>query len=162
MPTPTYVPIADVTLAATAAFVLLPIPTGYKDIVCNFDTTMTTGDYLRFRFNSDSGGNYSYITMNGYSGGPSSSISTGADMIQAGYSDAGQRLTTEITIFDINATDKHKSVLLRTTGYDAGLSTNSYTGRWASTASIATIRFHLWSGGNFAVGTKITLYGIEG
>lgn len=163
MPTPTYTPLWSTTLAsATSSITLGGVPQTYRDLIIVFNGTFASNDYLRMRFNSDSAGNYSYLNMGGYSGGTSTSSSTGADMIQLGYAEAGQRFNAQISVFDYVATDKHKSVLARSGGYDAGLSTNAYAGRWASTSAITSVRFHLWSGGNFATGTTLALYGIAG
>lgn len=161
MPTPTYTPLANLTLSAGQTSVTFSsIASGYQDYIITFDGTFAANDYFRFRFNNDSGANYSYLNMGGYSGGTSSASTSGADMIQGGYAESGQRFTAQISIFDATQTDKHKTVLMRSAGYDAGLSTNAYAGRWASTSAITSIRFHLWSGGNFAAGSTFSLYGV--
>jgi hypothetical protein len=64
MPTPTYTPLATVTLASTASSVTFSsIPATYRDLVVvhnNFGTVNNDAN-SNFRFNGDSGSNYSRV-----------------------------------------------------------------------------------------------------
>jgi len=67
MPTPTYTPLATVTLGSTAASVTFSsIPATYRDLILII-TAQRTGSPVNvgMRFNGDSGSNYSSVFMTG-------------------------------------------------------------------------------------------------
>jgi hypothetical protein len=64
MPTPTYTPLANVTLGATAATVTFgSIPATMRDLVVIVNGTTSSNVFTGLRFNSDSGSNYTFVRM---------------------------------------------------------------------------------------------------
>jgi hypothetical protein len=153
MPTPTYTPLATVTLGASASSVTFSsIPATYRDLILVCEYTNASNGLLRF--NSDTGSNYTYVRM--YGNGSSASSDSGPDTgfaIATGSSTSGQ--TSIIQIMDYSATDKHKTVLIRN-----GLAStfvNASANRWANTAAITTVSFQV---GTYGAGSRFDLYGI--
>ena len=161
MPTPTYTPLATVTLGADAASVTFSsIPATYRDLILILNGQSTAGE-ISFRLNADSGSNYSQVFMRG-----SSTTQSGASTFNKAFpfiNSVGNatRLVGQIQFMDYSATDKHKTNLSRT-GYvqnsDSAFSTEATAIRWANTAAITTIAFT--STGSFASGSTFNLYGI--
>jgi hypothetical protein len=158
MPTPTYTPLANITLGANAASVTFSsINQTYRDliIVADAKTVATGGRNFFVRFNNDTGSNYSNVNMFGNGSTASSSASTGTG---AGLSiiDANNG-NNIIQIFDYSATDKHKTVLSR--GNVAAIAVDARASRWANTAAITTITC-LPDSNNWVSGSSFALYGI--
>lgn len=162
MPTPTYIPLATITLSATATSVTFSsISQAYRDLVLVANIASTT-DYVnvRFQFNADTGANYSNVWMYG-TGSSAVSSSNTTSGIQVAYdmvrTTANPRNNVVLNVMDYSATDKHKSALLRQDGpADA---TAAVAGRWANTAAVTSIVAVLNSG-SFAIGSTFTLYGV--
>jgi hypothetical protein len=157
MPTATYTALATTTVAtAVASITFSSIPATYRDLIIvhnNFGTTNNDSN-SNFRFNSDTGSNYSRIYAF-----REASVASGAD---AGtYLPVfGLRTTLGVSIshiMDYSATDKHKTILTRSNSTDNLVWMSA--GRWASTSAINTIQLNAFSG-NFAVGLVISLYAI--
>jgi len=164
MPTPTYTPLANVTLGSTTSQVIFSsISSSYRDlvIVCNAAISSGTGG-LFLQFNSDGGNNYSFVTMYGTTGGNYASQSVTTAIMYAGYGtndlDTTFKSNHLINIMDYSATDKHKSVLFRTNHVD--YQAHAAAGRWASTSAINTIRVATTSS-TFAAGSTFALYGVS-
>jgi len=164
MPTPTYTPLATVTLTSTASSVTFSnIPATYRDLILVVNakngTTTGTGNLL-FQFNSDTGSNYSRVVMEG-NGSTASSFSD-TTTSAAGAIIAGSTKTyfapSVIQIMDYSATDKHKTLLSRRNSSDDSVSAAAI--RWANTSAITNIYFFPPSG-NIATGSTFSLYGIE-
>lgn len=163
MPTPTYTPLANVTLGSSAASVTFSSISGsYRDLVFVFNGSKTTSGAISvgLQFNSDTGSNYSNVFMYG----DGSSVQTGASTSTmiftgrvAGVNNIGDGVTS---IMDYSATDKHKSVISRGNAVTDNI-TIAYAGRWANTAAITSIKAIIENGsGSFAVGSTFALYGI--
>jgi hypothetical protein len=158
MPTPTYTPLATVTLGASASSVTFgSIPATYRDliIVHNNLGTADAGDSV-IRFNSDSGSNYSRVIMYGNGSSALSASATGQTSLSLFF----PRTTVgfaSLQIMDYSATDKHKTVLNRTDTADYVAWASA--GRWANTAAITSI-YLAPSTGQFATGFTVSLYGI--
>jgi hypothetical protein len=155
MPTPTYTPLATVTLASTTSAVnFLSIPATYRDLVLVFDGTNTAGlTDLYIRLNNDVGANYPGVRMSGDGSNPASNTANTTSMRVGLISTA--RTNAIIQIMDSSATDKHKTVLSRSNISTAALDANA--SRWANTAAVTAINIF---GGNFAAGSRLDLYGI--
>lgn len=154
--TPTYVALAQVTLAASAASVTLPVPAGYRDLVLVLDLQTTASVQARVRFNGDtSDGNYPSVVMSG-NGSVAESFTQNGIYANAGY--LTNRQLTTLNIMDYSATDKHKTVLQRIT--NASLTTSAPITRWASTSAITSIEVATTSD-TFNAGCTFNLYGIE-
>jgi len=154
MPTPTYTPLATVTLgSATASVVFSSIPATYRDIIIIFDGGTTISDGVGARFNADTGNNYSAIRMTGSSAGAISDSFSGISRIIQTAGDVDMFVSQ---VMDYSATDKHKTVLTR-----SSISTNvtGIAARWANTAAITSITVFS-PGSTMTTGSTISLYGV--
>ena len=156
MATPAWVPLATTTLSGSASSVTFgSIPSGYKDLCIVINGTIDSSQDLKFIFNSDTGSNYSRVAMYGQSSGYGSF----ADASQTAGNWASVqtvRNTVIANIMDYSATDKHKTVLVRSD--NAGDRTRAYAGRWASTSAVTSIQLDPTSA-NWNSGTTISLWG---
>jgi hypothetical protein len=162
MPTPTYTPLATVTLgSATTSVTFSSIPATYRDLILVFDGLATADQGFIFRFNGDSGSNYPNVFMRGYESTIQSLSDTGSSIpLNHSATDSGTRCLSIVQIMDYSATDKHKSVLIRG-NYDqptAGKFVEATAARWANTAAVTSIVVS--SASNLGVGSRIDLYGI--
>jgi hypothetical protein len=154
MGTPTYTPLANVTLGATAATVTFgSIPATMRDLVLVVNGKVSANQFTGLRFNSDSGSNYSFVRM---FAGPTSNTDTRTyGLLMTGDSTAD---TVSIAqIMDYSATDKHKTFLVRSN--TAANNVAAHAVRWANTAAITTVAVEAIST-TWAVGTTFALYGI--
>ena len=158
MPTPTYTPLASLTLSASAASVTFSsISQAYRDLVLVVSGAISSGgESLRLRFNGDTGANYSYAYMAGTGTATESSSSPSNTFIMAFYNESTSTMMTG-SIMDYSATDKHKSVLFR--GDNASARTMATAGRWANTAAITSIVVFPQSA-TWTAGSSFSLYGI--
>jgi len=164
MTTPTYTPLANITLGSTAATVTFSsIPATYRDlvIVMNVISSTTAQVGPRIRFNSDSGSNYNHVRMLGTGSaaqsGSQSAATIGLITGSVTYTSA-RRFTALANIMDYAQTNKHKTWLTR--GDDPGQEgTEANAGRWASTAAITSIQLSQ-SANSFGIGSAFALYGI--
>jgi hypothetical protein len=165
MPTNTYTPLANITLASTdSEIVFASIPATYRDLVlvCSARGTITTFTNVQMRFNSDTGSNYSTVAMYG-TGSAAASYSETATNITleqiARSSDTASVFTPIMTqVMDYSATDKHKTVLTRNSSTLSG-AVAALASRWASTSAITSITLYPY-GGSFAIGSTFSLYGV--
>ena len=163
MPTPTYTPLATITLSSSDSEIIFAnIPaTPYRDLILVIAANYVTSDgNIQLRFNGDGGSNYSNV----YFGGNGSSPFTGTlslPWIYGGGANTSQGNSQIFQIMDYSATDKHKTVLNRTV--EVGGAVYAWANRWASTAAINTIRIVGQDGTrSFASGSTFSLYGIAG
>jgi hypothetical protein len=157
MPTPTYTPLANITLGSSAASVTFSsISQAYRDLilVVTGTTTSDTIDVVT-RYNGDSGSNYSVVMAYG------TGSSTGSGASTRTYTLSGRMGTNVSTnvfqIMDYSATDKHKTEIAR--GNDPATFLQMTANRWANTAAITSINVALMSG-NFNSATSFSLFGI--
>lgn len=158
MPTPTYTPLANITLGSSAASVTFSsISQAYRDLVLVVQSGTTGGADMSIRLNSDSGSNYNWVQMYG-NGSTATSNSFSA---QNHFFDYGTPTTVAammtMQLQDYSATDKHKSVLARR-DWAAGLTLAS-AGRWASTSAVTALQVYAFSG-SFIAGSTFALYGV--
>jgi hypothetical protein len=167
MPTPTYTPLATVTLGASASSVTFSsIPATYRDLILvhsmkhSFAGSITVRD-SGLRFNGDSGSNYSYVRMGG-NGSTASSETDTANNFSLLYGMASANFQMGIVqVMDYSATDKHKTVLYRTgLANDTNFGSYAAAARWANTAAITTLT--IAPGGSFTIlaGSTFNLFGI--
>jgi hypothetical protein len=160
MATPTYTLIDSEVLASAAASVTFAsIPADYRDLVLVITGT-SSGAFNRLvsmQLNSDTGNNYSQVSMSGNGSDVTSSSGTSDDLTVGalGTTSPAMGITQ---IMDYSATDKHKSLLIRQD--NAGLFTLARAGRWANTSAVETI-YLFPNADNFAAGSTFYLYGIE-
>jgi hypothetical protein len=158
MTTPTYIPLATITLGSAQSSVTFgSIAATFRDLVLVINGTMSANSYIGAQFNSDNGSNYSGIRMYGDGSNPySSTLSTN----YAWFNDFFTTPSTTIAqVMDYSASDKHKSVLVRqgSASYVAG----AVASRWADTQAITSMKIVCEAGKTFSVATTFSLYGIH-
>jgi hypothetical protein len=161
MPTPTYTPLATVTLGSSASSVTFSsIPATYRDLILvAANTTLSTSGeaFGLLRFNGDSSTIYSRVQMVGNLGSAQSTAASSENAIYSimvGSTTYNSALT--IQIMDYSATDKHKTVLLRSSSPNIVMGA---AGRWGSTSAITSIVISP-SGTSWATGSTFSLYGV--
>ena len=165
MPTPTYIPLATVTLAASSSAVYFTeISQDYSDLVLTVEYKAASGVInLRPTFNGDSGSNYSYVLMSG-SGNSAVSGSGTVNYVRSIQNCSATTTNAHIVnyqIQDYSATDKHKSTLVRGNSTDAYAGTEAFATRWANTSAITSIGVAA-NTSSFAAGSTFKLFGIHG
>jgi hypothetical protein len=157
MPTPTYTPLATVTLGSSAASVTFSsIPATYRDLilVANFTGSAANED-ADIAFNSDTAANYTRVAMFANTAGPGTFSNTSRS-VSAIYS--SNRTTTILNVMDYSATDKHKTILNRFS--NAGQSeVVAYAHRWANTAAITSLSL-IARTGTFSSASTFNLFGV--
>jgi hypothetical protein len=159
--TATYALIASNTLgSATQTVTFTSIPSTYTDLVLIGTGTSSTWQNVRFRFNSDSGSNYSNTVVYGDGSGAVSArnISSTA-LIFATLSNTVQ--SNFIThIMDYSNTTTNKTVIQR--GNDTSLLARADVGLWRNTNTSAISSIELFTiSGNLNTGSTFKLYGIQ-
>jgi hypothetical protein len=154
MPTATYTPLATVTLASAASSVTFSsIPATYRDLILVVNGNTTDNQFTGFQFNTDSGSNYSFVRM--FSGPSSSSDTRTYGLLTSG--NPSLTLNAIAQIMDYSATDKHKTVLVRSNIPADNVAAHAV--RWANTSAITSLAVAAIST-TWAVGTTINLYGV--
>lgn len=165
MPTPTYDLLDSVTLSSSASSVTFSsINQGYRDLVLVAKPLPVTGSSIipYVRFNSDSGSNYSIVTMRGNGSTAASQNATGESWISLLYAfsvQPGYNPQMIMQVMDYSATDKHKTCLIRANQVENG--TEASAQRWASTSAISSMTIAGWNA-NLDAGSTFYLYGIAG
>jgi hypothetical protein len=162
MPTPTYTPLANITLGSAASSIVFgSVPNSYRDLVIVFQGAGSTTLQGRIRLNGDSGSNYRYLRI---SGNGSTTSTVRIDILESsGFISAIAQATTtgalqmNINIMDYSATNKHTTIISRAD--QAANGTEAFANRWANTAAVTSVTI-LTSTGNWAAGTTAALYGI--
>lgn len=161
----TYEPIATTTLGSAASSITFSsIPNTYTDLRLVFVAkNVTINDDIQFRFNSDSGTNYSWTTLSGNGTTAASSRSTNNTRLYAtseGNLSTAQFGLATMDIFSY-AGSTNKTCLI-TGNYDENGSgwLERNVGLWRNTAAITAIEIFS-TPTNFAIGTIATLYGIK-
>lgn len=158
MPTPTYTPLATITLSSNQTSVTFgSIPNTYKDLILVANVRLTSTSDLGIRFNSDSGNNYHRVFMAGNGSSASSGTNSPADIGYWAYTTSTSYDPQILQLMDYSATDKHKTWLSRYGG--ASITTGATAGRWASTSAVTSITISL---GTYQSGSTFSLYGIAG
>lgn len=156
MPTPTYDLIASNVLTSSASSVTFSsIPGTYRDLV--LVVTKPSGDYrVSLQFNSDSTASYAGVSMQGTGSAVQSLADPGSTYVWSPlYNSGGSALNISIfQIMDYANTDKHKTVLCRTSIPSAIVSADVW--RWAKTNAITSIYVEP----DLPSGTSLHLYGI--
>lgn len=170
---PTYEPIATYTLASNGTINFSNIPQTYTDLCIVFKGGITGyGWVFGWRYNNDSGSNYSMISMIGDPGGElwgTSVLSdrpTNTTLLNNRFANVSDSLSAIdiIDIFNYKSSTIHKSSICRTASVDAygGLAVSA--GLWRNTNPITSIELCQQTGDgnitNLFAGSKATLYGI--
>jgi hypothetical protein len=162
MPTPTYTPLATVTLGSAAASVTFgSIPATYRDLIIVTDTLNSAGlENMKMRLNSDTSSSYNAVILrgNGLSAGSRTLGGTYAFIDDLAYGDATNRHNHIIQFIDYSATNKHKTILSRANNVGLG-NLDAIAIQWINTSAITTIRL-FYEVGNITTGSRFDLYGI--
>lgn len=158
MPTPTYTPLANITLGSAASSVTFSsITAGYRDLILIATFSQTASSRINHIFNGEtSATNYSYVDMYGDGTTASSSTASGNNK----YIDpSASALSTQVTIHIMDAftIGKQKTSLIR---FDrVGLGTSARATRWANTAAITSYALNS-NTSTFTAGSTFALYGV--
>jgi hypothetical protein len=165
MPTPTYIPLANVTLGtATSQVQFDSFPQTYRDLICVVVARGTTTLQGLIRVNGTINPAWTYQRLSG--DGTNATAFTNASIAAEafGYLSSVAKATTtdalqmNIQILDYSATDKHKQVISRasqaTNGVEVLISHQNSTNAAVGSIQIST------STGNWAVGATFALYGV--
>jgi len=155
MATPTYTPIASITLGSSASSVTFSsIPQNYRDLVLVFNGNGTSDSFLFSYPNSDTG-NATQVIMQGNGSNTSSSAFSG---LSWGTINTGGKTQAILQWMDYSVTDKHKTVLIRDP--EGIVLSIARAARWASTAAITSLEI-VTNSGLVTAGSTFALYGIE-
>jgi hypothetical protein len=155
---------ANITLGSSAASVTFSsISQAYRDLVLVSSPIGSTASNFLVQVNSDTtNANYSIVNMRGNGFGASSGTTSGYPGWNVAFSSSVLTTASHMTrlnIMDYSATDKHKSVLIRTDNTPLGEATEAEAGRWANTAAVTTLTC-ITQGSTFVAGSTFALYGI--
>ena len=168
----TYEPITTQTVSTPAATITFTsIPATYTDlrvvmVLSDDDTEVGTGAPI-FRFNGDTAGNYSQITMHGDStSGVTSQVTTSGTKIYALYWNNSPTSTVIYPVYTLDilnyAGANYKSVLVTTADDRNGTgAVERHMGVWLSTSAITQLDVTNDGNKKFETGSIITLYGIK-
>jgi hypothetical protein len=156
MPTPTYVPLATVTLASTSSTVSFSnIPTTYQDIVLVLDVVANTAVDMYWRANGDNSSSYNRVQATAFSSGPVSNGVFNTTEASAGFWYSNRAINTT-QIIDYSATDKHKTSITRSSSPTDAV--GMWASRWANNSPITSLS--IFASGNYLAGSVFSLYGI--
>jgi hypothetical protein len=158
----TYEPIATTTLGSAASTVTFSSISGsYTDLVIVAQLTTAAPTNMRIRFNGDTAANYSNTTISG-NGSTATSVretgNTAALLDWNAYPTSTTTAILTINIMNYANTTTFKTFINRAN--NAGGGTEANIGLWRSTSAINEVQIRTSSGGNIAVGSTFTLYGI--
>jgi uncharacterized protein YfdQ (DUF2303 family) len=133
-------------------------------LVAEYTPTGASAVGARLQINGDTGSNYNFVRMIVDSAGTISSASnTSQTFLQPSFTSQVKSLTT-VNILDYSATDKHKTLLIKSgnTNTTGSFTTflNYQSGRWANTSAVTSVSLFT-SADQFAAGSTFYLYGIE-
>lgn len=155
MATNTYVALATQTLSsATTTVTFSSIPQGYTDLFFVANVSGSGPQYARYRFNGDTGSNYSFTVITGDGSSATSSRAASQSGLNMGLNNP--TATNFLHVMNYSNTTTNKTVLARRNSASFGL--DQYVGLWRSTAAINSIEFY--SPNNFDIGSTFSLYGI--
>jgi hypothetical protein len=157
MPTPTYTPLANVTLGtASTSVTFSSIPATYRDliVVITARNNAASTQQISVRPNADTANGTRIVMF-----GDGSSTGSGADtnlVMGTLPTSSSQYNQFHLDVFDYQATDKHKSMLSKARW--AAVAVDAQALRWASTSAITSLVFV--TPGSFDVGSTFNLYGV--
>lgn len=151
-----YVPLANLTLSATAASVTFSsISSAYRDLVLVINCSTTAGGAVTITINGDATvGNYLNARMNG-SGSAATSGSGGGLFVT---SSASNDRFIQLDFLDYSLTNKHKTFLVKHSAPSTWA--EGRIQRWTNTSAITSILLGA-SGTTFTVGSSFALYGVS-
>lgn len=156
-----YTGLANITLSGSASEVnFTSISQSYRDLVLVINASVLSGTPIVLMGVNGSSATVNWVSM---SGNGSSNLSQTADWTNLytsyGYSNmATTPSLVTINMIDYSATDKHKSMLVRSSS--PANSVGALVGRQASTSAITSLRIFLNSS-SFAAGSTFSLFGVS-
>jgi hypothetical protein len=166
-----FILIASQTLtSASASVTFSSIPTTangktLRDLVLVISGRASVGTVRPYvRINGDTGNNYARVEMLSRPSGNFSSAGL-QSYFDAGFFDTSQRGFATAQLLNFAQTNMHKSILVRSGYADNATSDGEIVAsvtRWTNTAAITSLLVYIFGGAEFAVGSTISLYGIEG
>jgi hypothetical protein len=132
------------------------IPSTYRDLFLVIQTLGTTSSYDRVRINNESGSVYTRQRIVSNSAGASAQSTTLTAIDLNDINTSSFSLST-LQFLDANATNKHKTVLVRTSQLGAA-ETTFHVARVATTTAIGEISVFANSG-SFAATSSFALFG---
>jgi hypothetical protein len=159
MPTATYTPLANVTLAsATSTVTFSSIPATYRDLVVVVNGGATTNGNVRIALNSDTNdSNFSMVYMDNAGTGSFASGNASARLLNFnGFMENNLNTNYLVQIMDYSTTNKHKTYLSRSNNAANGVA--AIVGRWSNTSAVTSLG--IISQGSFIASTTFNLYGI--
>jgi hypothetical protein len=153
MGTPTYQPIANITLGSnTASVTFSNITQSYRDLVLVASCISSSRDFVQVKINNDSV-SYTRVYM-----GADTAPTAGAVSDRIFGESNSNPVVNRFDFLDYSATDKHKTTLSR---YDSSAAAVvAQVIRWPNTAAINSLVLDLSSAGNYLTGSSFALYGI--
>ena len=162
--TATYEKIATTTLSSAAATVTFSSISGaYTDLVLVTDNIFNTSNLAAayLRFNSDTGTNYSYQSIQGTGTVANAERGSSQNVMYVARSFGGDQTHNIINIMNYSNTTTNKTVLSRYGSAGSSSGVLAAIGLWRSTSAISTILMGIDGGYNFVSGATFTLYGIK-
>lgn len=164
----TYEPIATTTLGSAASTITFSsIPSTYTDLRLVLVATASSANtaYPRFRFNGDTGTNFSNTTLKANGTTAASDRDTSQTSLILGPYNYVALSTTiptfgSIDIFSYAGSTNKTCLTISNNDLNGSGEITARVGLWRSTSAITSIDI-LGNGGNFAAGTTATLYGIK-
>jgi hypothetical protein len=159
MPTPTYTPLANITLStSTSSVAFSSISQIYRDLVLVISAkegSTSTNAYITL--NSDSGTNYVAV----YALGNGSTASSEGRSGTSYRLDWNGSITTSsnamiVNIMEYSTTNKQKAMITRVNNASTGVEMS--VGKWANTSAVT--RIDITADHSLVAGTTMALYGI--
>lgn len=162
--TGTYQPLATTTLAtATTSVTFGSIPSSFRDLIIVFEGSIVANTRLDITTGNgtlDTGANYFSVTMLGTGSATNSLVYRNATTIQGMFDSIGTgtgRINSVLQFMDYSATDKHKTIIGRSSSASNGVT--AFVARHATTSATNIIRIAGFD--NITVGSTLSLYGIR-
>lgn len=166
----TYTPVATTTLGSnTASYTFSSISSSYTDLVLIVQSGSTSsGDNLGFRVNGDSGTNYAFTELYGYTYSGTVYASQRMFNQTLGSLNRAFGMSTSVAtsviahFMNYSNTNVHKPILARSGTPDGAYpGVDTIVNLWRSTSAINSITVLDFNGsGSLLSGTTLTLYGI--
>ena len=167
----TYEPIASQTLGSDAASVTFSdIPQTYTDLVLvsigRTSRTASADEALNFRFNSDSGSNYSLTNLIANGSSVISQRASNLTSAEWGRMNTSSSSNTTfsyatLNIFSYSNTSIYKTTLGETSANQESYGIARYVSLWRSTSAVTSFTIFPALGPNFVTGSTFSLYGIK-
>ena len=157
-----YTVLGSTTLTTSSASVTFSsIAGGYKDLVLVAAITSNVTTDIDLRFNGSSASVYSQVIMSGNGSSTFSPSGSNTYLRPTYYGGATAAVGNNVTmqIMDYSATDKHKSILSRTSNANDGV--DAAAGRFAVTDAITSIEIFNISGRIWQIGSTFRLLGVN-